>query len=157
MCSSQAGDWHTERRAGNIVVTDQVTPLDRTWVTAVLAADTYFQIRAGLATFGNCPFHELADTAAIQRLEGICLEDALFLIGDQEVAFGIIAGVTVGHLGQVVRAKGEELSAFSNLASCDGRTRDFDHGTELVFELDVLLFHDGGRNPFEPRLDPFKL
>ena len=36
-------------------------------------------------------------------------KDALFDIFDQEVALRIITGIAKGHLGQVIRAEGEEL------------------------------------------------
>ena len=56
----------------------------------MFTADAHFECRAGLASLGDCPIHQLADATAINRLEGILFENALFLIGDEEVALGII-------------------------------------------------------------------
>ena len=99
MRSGQARYRHAERRAGDVVVADQVAPLDGFGVATVLAADAHFQFRAGLAAFGNGHVHQLAHAIAVERLEGILGQDALFHVSDQEVTLGIIARVAEGHLG----------------------------------------------------------
>ena len=122
----------------------------------MFAADTHFKVRAGGATFVDRHLHELAHAIAVNRLEGIGSEDALFLISDKEVAFGVITGIAVGHLGQVIGAEGEELSLRGNFASGDSGAWNFDHRAKFVFELDVLFAHHCGGNTFEARLNPLE-
>src|SRR3972149_959532 len=55
MSRGQAGNWHTKRRAGHIVVADDVTPFDGFGIAAVLAADAHFQVAAGPRAAGHLP------------------------------------------------------------------------------------------------------
>src|SRR6266496_1418445 len=149
-------NWYAEWRAGNIVVADEMAPLDGIRVATVLTTDAYFERGAGLAAFGNCPIHEFAYTTTVNGLEGVRFEDALFLIGDEEVAFCIVTGITVGHLGQVIGSEREELSMSGDFRGGHCGTRDFDHCAELIFELDFLFIHDCGGDALESGLDPFQ-
>ncbi|MPM41774.1 hypothetical protein SDC9_88433 [bioreactor metagenome] len=60
-------------------------------------------------------------------------------------------------MGQVVGTEGEELGNSSGLTGNHGGARDFDHGTELVGEVDFLFFHHCFGNRDEAGLDPFEL
>lgn len=91
MCRGQACDRYTEWGAGYVVVADHMTELDRVRVTAVFTADAHFKVGAGLAAFCNCPLHQGSNAMAVNGLEGVLYEDALFLVSDQEVAFCIVA------------------------------------------------------------------
>src|SRR5258706_8186180 len=42
MCRRETSHRHTKRRAGNIVVSNEMAPLDGVWIATVFAADTYF-------------------------------------------------------------------------------------------------------------------
>jgi len=50
----------------------------------MLAADADFQVGARLASFIDADFHELADTALIDRGEGVGLDDLERLVRRQE-------------------------------------------------------------------------
>ena len=56
----------------------------------MFTADAHFKSRTSLATFTDRPIHQLAYATAINCLERILFENALFLISDEEVAFRII-------------------------------------------------------------------
>src|SRR5687768_7884297 len=101
-----------------------MTPFNRARIAAMLAANAYLKIRSRLSSFCDCPIHEFAYSLAIQALERILLKNSLFLIGDQEVAFGVIAGIAIGHLCQVIGAKREELCPLSDFRGGHCRTRD---------------------------------
>ena len=101
MLRRQAGDGDTEGRAGNVVVADHVTPLNRVGIAAVFATDTHFEVRAGGATFVDRPLHELAHAVAVNRLERIRCKNFFIQIVIQESA-DIIARKTETHLGKIV-------------------------------------------------------
>src|SRR5689334_8972130 len=128
MCRGETCDRYAEGRAGNIVIADDVTPFDRVRVATVFTTDTYFKAGTGLATLRNCPIHKFADATAIDGLEGVCFENSLLLVRDQEVAFRIVTGVAIGHLGQIVRAEGEELGMSGDFPGSYCSARDLDHG-----------------------------
>ena len=57
----------------------------------------------------------------------------------------VVARVAVGHLGEVVSAVGEELSARSgHLRGEKGRARHLDHCTEAVLDRIATLSEDWG-------------
>ena len=53
----------------------------------------------------------------------------------------IVTAETKGHLGKVVRAKGEELCFLGNCIGHNTSPGDLDHGADQVVELDTLLSH----------------
>ena len=122
----------------------------------MFTADTDLQIRAGLAAFLDRVAHQFADALAVKVLERVLSEDALVNVFSQEAAFGIVTGVTEGHLGQVVGTEGEELGNFGDLTGGHSGARDLDHGTEHVVNFDTLFGHDLFRDLFELRLDVFQ-
>src|SRR5262249_15022220 len=71
MCRRKTCYRYTERRAGNIVVADHVTPLDGVGVTAVFTADAHFEIWTGLAALRDSHLHQLTNATPIQCLEWI--------------------------------------------------------------------------------------
>ena len=103
----------------------------------MFTADTHFQIRGGSCGHHPQPCASSGQRHPGPRLERILGQDAFFHILDQEVAFGIITAVTKGHLGQVVGAEGEELGQLGNFTGGHSGARDFDHGAELVGEVDT--------------------
>src|SRR5262245_45617164 len=73
---SQPRDRHAIGRARDIVETDLVAELHRGGIAAMLAADADLQVRPRLAAALHADLHELANTIAIERDEGIDLQDA---------------------------------------------------------------------------------
>ena len=63
---SKAGNRHAEGRAGHIVEPDLVTEFDGVRVSSVLAANTQFDVLAGLAAPLNTDVHELPDALDIE-------------------------------------------------------------------------------------------
>jgi hypothetical protein len=88
--SRQAGDRDTERRAAYIVIADGMAELDGIWITAMLAANTDFQLNTSCTAIVNSRLHQAAHTIAIDSLERILGQDAIGDISTQEVALGII-------------------------------------------------------------------
>src|SRR5262249_19430062 len=66
------------------------------------------EARARLPPLRHARLHELADTARVERDERVLLQDPVLLVVEQELP-GVVAGEAEAHLGEVVRAEGEEL------------------------------------------------
>ena len=121
--------------------------LHRTRLTAVLAANTHLQLGSGGPALLHGDVHQLAYPDHVNALEGIHIEDALVEVGGQELA-GIVAGQAQGCLGQVVGSKREELGHLGHLVGGQGRSRQLDHGSNQVGQLQSLLREHGlGRGP----------
>src|SRR6202012_774682 len=101
-------DRHAIGRARDVVETDVVAEGDGGGIAAMLAANADLEVRPRLAAALHADLDELADSFAINRDEGIDLEDALGDVGTEE-ARGIVAADAVGRLRQIVSAEGEEL------------------------------------------------
>ena len=112
----------------------------RVRITTVFAADAELDVRAGLAALGDGDLHELANAGAVERGEGVLLEDFRFGVGHEEGAHVVAADAESG-LGEVVGAEAEELGALGNLVGGERTARDFDHGADLVFKLHLFLRH----------------
>src|SRR5262245_15813522 len=97
----------------------------------MLAADADLQVRPRLASALHSYLDELADTIAVDRNEGIDLEDALGDIGREE-ARSVIAADAIGGLRQVVGAEGEEFRGLGDLAGHQAGARQLDHGADLI-------------------------
>ena len=110
MGGSQTGNRNTERRAAYVVIADHMAELDgvRDHHRAHRRYPLPDSARALAAIFHS---HRIKRPTPSRSncLEWILGENALFNIGDEEVAFGIVTAVTKGHLGQVVGTEGEEL------------------------------------------------
>src|SRR5690606_27388101 len=102
-----------------------MAPLNRAGVAAVFAADAHFKMGANGSAVFNRLLHQLTNTVAIQLLEGVLGKNSFLNIANEEVAFSVITAVAEGHLGQVVRAKGEEFSQTSDFRGCHSGARDF--------------------------------
>src|ERR1700745_2702491 len=107
LCCGETGDRHAIRRAGDVVQSHLVAESDGRGIAAMFAADAYLQARTGLAPTRHADLHQFADTVAIDRDEGIYLQDSLGDVGAEE-ARRIIAADAIGGLGQVVGAEREE-------------------------------------------------
>src|ERR1700687_2112844 len=86
-CSLRRGqprDRHAVGRARDVVQSDLVAERDRSRIAAMLAADPDLDVRAGLAAAGDADLHQLADAVAIDRDEGVDLEDSLGDVGREE-------------------------------------------------------------------------
>src|ERR1700674_5889104 len=114
-----------------------MTELYAVGVAAVLAANAYLQLVAGLAALFEAPAHEHSDTLSVEGLERVCAENSGFLLVHivREEAAGVITGESHGGLRQIVGAEGEELRDFSDLPGQQSGTRQFDHGADEVAEL----------------------
>src|SRR5258708_4881964 len=119
-------DRHAIGRARDIVEPDLVAERHRRRIAAMFAADPNLEAGARLAPARNADLHEFTNALAIERNEGIDLEDALGDIGPEE-ARGVVAADAVGRLRQIVGAEGEELRGLGDLAGHQAGARQLDH------------------------------
>ena len=89
MGSRQSRDGDPIRGATDIVETELMTKFDGTRIASMLAADAQLDVRSRLPPPGDRRTHEGADAFAIQRGEGIMLEDVDRIIIIEELS-GII-------------------------------------------------------------------
>src|SRR5882757_9260654 len=108
-------DRHPIGRARDVVEADLVAERDGGGIAAMLAADAHLQIGPRLASARDADLDELADAVAIDRDEGIDLENALGDVGAEKTR-GVVAADAVGGLRQVVGAEGEELRGLRHVA-----------------------------------------
>src|SRR5579885_996335 len=127
-------DRHAKRRARDIVELDLVAELNRGRIAAVLAANAELQLLTRLAAALGGDAHQLADAVAIDRHKRVGRQDALCRVGTQE-APRVVAADAKGGLRQVVGAERKELRRFGDLIGFERRTRQFDHGADLIMEL----------------------
>ena len=147
LCGGQAGDGHAEGGAGHVVQAHLVAELHGGGVAAVLAADAQVQVGTGLAAHLGGHLHQLAHADLIQAGEGIALVDLVVVVGGQELA-GIVTAEAEGHLGQVVRAEGEELGLLGDLVGGEG---DFEGIYEAMEGCPVTIrFLDPPLHEFVP-------
>src|ERR1700712_992433 len=100
-------------RAGDIIQPALVAERHRGGIAAVFAANADLEARAGLASARHADLHQLADAVAIDRDEGIDLQNSLGDIGAEE-SRGVVAADAVGGLSQIVGAEREELRGFGD-------------------------------------------
>ena len=115
---------------------------------------------------------EHADARRVDGLERRDVEDPESEVAGEEAALDVVAGEAPGHLGQVVRAEGEEVDAWrGDLAGGERGPRHLDHGAERdgrrvrdrgehALELGPhgLQLVDGGdqrHHDLRPRVEPF--
>ena len=79
-------------------------------------------------------------------MEGVFGQDAQLHVGHQELALGVIPGVSEGRLGQVVGTVAEELGVLGDLVGREGSPRQLDHGAELVVQVLAGFLLDFGRD-----------
>ena len=154
--SSEAGDGDTERAAGDVVQADVMAELDGGGIAAVLAADTELDVRTGGAAHFGGHLHELADALLVEVGERIGLVDLVVVVGVEELA-GIVAAEAERHLGQVVRAEGEELGLGGDLVRGQSGARDLDHGADGILHLDTGLFDQAVGRGGDDVLDELQL
>ena len=110
-------------------------------ISAVFAADSELDVRTRGSSQIRRNFYELADTCLIQLCERIVLVNFLFVIRSEEGA-RVIAAEAERHLRQVVRTEAEEFRFLRNLIGSQRGPRDFDHRTDLIMEIDLLIGND---------------
>ena len=67
----------------------------------MFAADTQFDVRAGLLTEVSGHLHQLANTLLVETGKRILLVDLLVIVRAEE-GTGVVTAEAEGHLGQVV-------------------------------------------------------
>src|ERR1017187_520793 len=72
----EARDRHARPGAGHVVDRDAMAKVDRSGITAMLAADAYLEIGPGLAAALDCHFHQLPHALDVQHFERVVLQDA---------------------------------------------------------------------------------
>src|ERR1051326_698760 len=107
-------------------------------ITALFATDADLERCPLLAPTLDPHADELANSFAVDRLEGVVRQHTLLEIFSQELALGIVARIAVGGLGQVVGSVREELGGLGDLAGNQAGARDFHAGAE--FEGDLTAF-----------------
>ena len=85
--------------------------------------------------------HQLPHAILVQTQEGVLFEDALFDICRQEFS-GVVARISEGHLGEVVRAEAEEIGGLRDGAGHERRPGNFDHRADEIVDLDSAPGHD---------------
>ena len=121
-------------------------------VAALLAADAQLDVGTGLAAEIRSHLHQAANAHLIELGEGIGLVDLVVVVAGQELA-GVVTAEAEGHLGQVVGAEGEELGLLGNLVGSQSRTRDLDHGADLVVHVAAGLADQTAGHRVDDALD----
>src|ERR1700688_3147158 len=102
----QARYRHSERRGADIIHSQRVAELHTFRVSAMLAANSHFQLWPRFSSALRSPAHQHSDAFDIQRLKRVCAEHPGFLLVDvvgQEPS-GIVARQPHGRLRQIIRA-----------------------------------------------------
>ncbi len=107
----------------------------------MFAADAALEVLARAAALEHRFADELAHTVAVQNLERVVLQDALFEVDGQELR-DVVAREAQRHLRQVVGSEREELRHFGDLVGRHGGARHLDHRADHVFDLVVALGKD---------------
>ena len=102
-------------------------------IATVFTTDAELDVRASLLTQFRCSLDELANANLVEFGEGVAIVDLLLVVSVEEVP-GIVTRETEGHLCEVVRPEGEELSMGGDLVSGEGRAGDLNHGADAVFK-----------------------
>src|SRR5215213_6926553 len=126
----QAGDRYSVRGARDVVQSRLVEERYALRVAAVLAADAQFEVGVGLAALLAGERNQPADALPVDGFEGIPREDALFEVGGEKTALGVVAGEPAGRLGKIVGPEGEEVSAASYLAGRGAGAGQLYHGAD---------------------------
>ena len=125
-------------------------------VADMLAADVQLELRTSLAAQLAAHIVHAAHADLIQMLEGIGIEDAVFIIGRQELS-GVVTAEAERHLGEVVGAEGEELGFLGDHVGGQRGARDLDHGAHEVAELHAVFGNDGVGGGLHNILDELEL
>src|SRR3954462_589910 len=91
-----------------------------------------------------------SDAVDVEALERADLEDTGLEIAAEERRLHVVAREAPRHLGQVVGAEGEELRRLRDLVSGHGRTRELDHGSDLVRDRRAAFLLDRGGHLGDP-------
>ncbi len=132
MGGREASDRDTEGGARHIVQAECVAQFDARWIAAMLSANPDLELLADLPAFLDTHPHELADTFAIQRLEGIEGQDSPVHEIEEELAFRVVTGISKRGLREIVRPEGEELRVLRDLVRRESCPRELDHRPEFV-------------------------
>src|SRR6516162_5581822 len=125
-------DRHAEGRARYVVEPKFVAEGDRGRIAAVFAANPEFQIWPYLAAPLGSDADQLANAIAVERHERIDWQNSLCRI-DAEKARRVVAADAERRLRQVVGAERKKLRRLRDLPGLERRTRQLDHGPDLVF------------------------
>src|SRR5436305_14345613 len=100
----------------------------------MLSADADLEIRPGLASEFDCALDHLTHAILVEYSEWISLEDFQILILFRELRI-VVAREAHRGLGEIVRTEGEELGFPCHFVRSQCRTRNLDHGADVVLEL----------------------
>src|SRR3954452_4831436 len=148
-----AGDRHAEGRAADVVEAGLVEQGDRLRVAAVLAAHAELELGLDRPTPLGADLHQFTNPVAVDRLERVALEQALFEVGGHHPALDIVAAEPERHLREVVGAEGEEVGLLGDGVGAQGGTRRLDHRADrdvgrvlhaLVGAVDLVLHPAAG-------------
>ncbi len=102
----------------------------------MLTADTAVKgLSFGLAEFDS-HVHELADACGVELCKRIELVNLVLVVAGQELSC-VVTAEAERHLRQVVGAEAEECSLFGDIVGGKSRSRNLDHGADLVLKLDA--------------------
>ena len=122
----------------------------------MFAADTNVKLRINRLTEFDSHFHKLAYAVLVEFSKRIVLENLCIIVRLEEFAC-VITRETECHLCKVVCTEAEEISLFCDFVSCKSRTRNFNHSTNFIFEIDARCF-DFSVSSFNNRVfNEFKL
>ena len=122
----------------------------------MLATNRQGQVGIDLAPARGTDVQKLAHAIHIQRMERVLGEHALLDIGPHEPP-RVIARQAIGHLGQIVRPKGQERRMLGDITGAQGRARGFHHHTQTEIEIRAGLGFDPRRNRVDAGFNQFDL
>src|SRR4029077_11134817 len=141
---------HPEWRTRNVIKADLVTERHRGRIAAVFAANAELELLPHFAAALGGNADQFADAVAIERYERIARQNAFGRVNAQKACRIVAADAECG-LREIVGAKREELRRLGDFVSFQRGARQFDHGADLIFELDAGL----GGDLFRRRVDAF--
>ena len=118
-----------------------MTEFDAVRFAAMFAANSQFNVGAGVAAEVAGDFHQAPHTFLIDGCKRICIDDIELGISGKKTA-GIVSAHSHCGLCEIVRAKTKELGVARNLIRHQGSTRNFDHCSDEVFEFCCSFFRD---------------
>src|ERR687892_2779367 len=101
-------------------------------VTPVLATDAQLKVGTTPASRSHCHTYQGAHAFRVDGGEGVGWEYPFLNIPAKELALGVIAAETVGHLRQVIGAEAEEVRLSGDFSGDQGGPGRLNHGAKLV-------------------------
>mmetsp|Transcript_19112 Transcript_19112/g.42232 ORF Transcript_19112/g.42232 Transcript_19112/m.42232 type:complete len:243 (-) Transcript_19112:1808-2536(-) len=122
----------------------------------MFATDAHLHVRPRAVATGHGQFDEFAHAIFVQCHEGITRHDAFGLVLCHETP-SVVSTEAIGGLRQVIGAEAEKLRVlgqFGSLKSCPWK---FNHRTNAILKVHILLFLNSCRGLVDDLFDDFEL